>query len=74
MNENIHSQLNKDAQQEESINYAAIIDAVLSHWFWYALSIIVCLALGYLYIKRSTPIYSIQSTIMIKDEMRGGEV
>ncbi|MGL4493122.1 MAG: GumC family protein, partial [Tannerellaceae bacterium] len=58
--------------QEEEINLRDIIDNILNHWYWFALSILATLsfAVGYLYI--ATPIYKTEASILLQDEKKGG--
>src|SRR6201996_7958280 len=39
-------------------------------WKWFLLSVIVFLALGYLYGKLSTPLYKIETDLLIKDNKK----
>ncbi|MBS1526227.1 MAG: polysaccharide biosynthesis tyrosine autokinase [Bacteroidetes bacterium] len=56
---------------EESVNEAPdlkeTIYKYLGYWKWYVLSIIVFLTLGYIYGKLSTPLYKIETELLIKD-------
>lgn len=67
--------LTDDSQnkKEEKINIYALIFKYLIYWPWFVGSIILFLALGYLYIRKSTPVYQINASILIKeDNSRGG--
>ncbi|MBS1503464.1 MAG: polysaccharide biosynthesis tyrosine autokinase, partial [Bacteroidetes bacterium] len=39
----------------------------LRHWKWFAFSIVICLILGYIYTKLTTPLYKIETQLLIKD-------
>jgi tyrosine-protein kinase Etk/Wzc len=39
----------------------------IRHWRWFLLSIIICLALAYAYIRIATPAYKIETDLLIKD-------
>lgn len=58
--------------EEDNIDFQEIIFKYLAYWKWFIVSIILCLVLCFLYLKRTTPIYNITSTIMIKDDKKGG--
>lgn len=67
--------LTDDSQnkKEEKINIYALIFKYLIYWPWFVASIILFLALGYLYIRKSTPIYQVNASVLIKeDNSRGG--
>lgn len=67
--------LTDDSQnkKEEKINIYALIFKYLIYWPWFVASIILFLALGYLYVRKSTPIYQVNASILIKeDNSRGG--
>lgn len=48
-----------------------IIDIVLRKWYWFAISVVVFLAIGALYILRTSPVYQRNATIMVKDSRKG---
>lgn len=60
------------AQSEEQINIQEILFRCLIHWPWFVVSIIVCVALAWGYLRLTTPIYNISATVLIKDEKKGG--
>ena len=60
------------AQSEEQINIQEILFRCLIHWPWFVVSIIVCVALAWGYLRLATPIYNISATVLIKDEKKGG--
>lgn len=63
----------KQEKGEEKINIYALIFKYLIYWPWFVASLIVFLALGYLYIRKSTPVYQIDASVLIKeDNSRGG--
>lgn len=67
--------LTDDSQnkKEEKINIYALIFKYLIYWPWFVTSLILFLALGYLYIRKSTPVYQINASVLIKeDNSRGG--
>lgn len=63
----------KQEKQEEKINLYALLFKYLIYWPWFLASVLIFLVLGYLYIRRSTPVYQINSSVLIKeDNSRGG--
>lgn len=60
------------AQSEEQINIQEILFRYLIHWPWFVVSVIVCVALAWGYLRLTTPIYNVSATVLIKDEKKGG--
>ena len=44
----------------------------LKNWYWFIISVVVCLAVASLYIKQTNPVYSSSAYLMIKD-MKGNK-
>ena len=59
-------------QSEEQINIQEILFRYLIHWPWFVVSVIVCVALAWGYLRLTTPIYNVSATVLIKDEKKGG--
>lgn len=59
-------------QSEEQINIQEILFRYLIHWPWFVVSVIVCVALAWGYLRLTTPVYNISATVLIKDEKKGG--
>ena len=63
---------------DEAINEASqfglkdIVDMVLKKWYWFAISIILCLGVSVLYIMKTSPVYTRSATILVKDSRKGG--
>ena len=65
------SQLNRNSQplqEEEALDIKKYLFLVLSNWYWFVISIFVGLSIAY-YINRSSEnIYSVQSSLIIRDD------
>lgn len=59
-------------QSEEQVNIQELLFRYLIHWPWFVISIIICIACAWGYLRLTTPIYNISATILIKDEKKGG--
>ena len=59
-------------QSEEQVNIQELIFRYLIHWPWFVVSIIICIACAWGYLRLTTPIYNITATVLIKDEKKGG--
>ncbi len=62
----------EDDFTEKSIDFVSIFFKYLSYWKWFVASIILSLIIGMFYLKTTTPIYEIHSTVLIKDDKKGG--
>ena len=68
----------QNAATEDAMNEASqfglkdIVDMVLKKWYWFAISIILCLSVSVLYIMMTSPVYTRSATILVKDSRKGG--
>lgn len=65
-------------EQEEtsSINFQTIYTAVILHWKWFVLSLIICMGCAMIYLRYKTPVYQAYAKLLIKDDDsrgRGGK-
>ena len=60
------------AQSEEQNNIQEILFRYLIHWPWFVVSVIICVACAWGYLRLTTPVYNITATVLIKDEKKGG--
>ncbi|MBN8621518.1 MAG: polysaccharide biosynthesis tyrosine autokinase [Flavobacteriales bacterium] len=58
---------NAEVETSKDINLNELIKPYLKKWWWFVLSVLAFLVLAIFYIKTSTPVYSVQSTVLIKD-------
>lgn len=73
-------QTNEAAEEQSSgLNYREILDAVILHWHWFAISIFGCLLIAFLYLRYKAPMYSTWTEVLVKEDdpyssrnMRGG--
>lgn len=56
----------KDHHKQE-ISFNDFIKPYISKWWWFFLSVIIFILLSVFYIKKAVPIYSITSSILVKD-------
>ena len=59
-------------QTGEQVNMQEILFRYLIHWPWFVVSVIICVAIAWGYLRLTTPIYNISATVLIKDEKKGG--
>lgn len=65
-----NNMLNENSEQDFQIR--AIIDQYLSHWKWFVLGALISLSVAYLYLRYTIPQYRASTTILMKDEKKGG--
>ncbi|KFC20001.1 GumC family protein [Chryseobacterium sp. FH1] len=54
-------------ERVEEINFRELIKPYLTRWHWFVISVFIMGVLAVVYTKFSTPIYSIRSSVLIKD-------
>lgn len=62
----------KQEQEEPIIDIRNIIYYCISRWYWFAMSIILTVAIAFLYIKKIEPQYSASAEIQIKSDSKSG--
>ena len=65
-----NNMLNESSEQDFQIR--AIFDQYASHWKWFVLGVFISLSIAYLYLRYTTPQYRASTTILMKDEKKGG--
>ena len=65
---------NLPEEQSKKIDFKSILFYYLSYWKWFIASVLLFLAISFLYLRYSTPIYRSSTIIMLKDDYRGGGV
>lgn len=65
-----NNMLNENSEQDFQIR--AVVDQYASHWKWFVLGVFVSLFGAYLYLRYTVPQYRAATTILVKDEKKGG--
>ena len=71
MEENKNLQLEGAVQEQEeksAIDFQLIYTNLILNWKWFVLSLIVCLGIGYLYLRYATPAYQASTKVLIKND------
>ena len=55
-------------EEESAFSMKAIYDLIILNWQWFVISTIICLGIGYLYLRYTTPVHSVVAKILIKDD------
>src|SRR5690606_32445301 len=53
------------------IDFKRILGSLLSKWYWFAISLLITLSAGYLYLRYTVPVFSVNSLILIEDKSKG---
>ena len=63
-----------NAHQEPTSSFSLedLIKSIFRNWYWFALSIFVCLCVGAFYVKTTPKVYKREATILVKDSRKGG--
>ncbi|MRX68177.1 capsular exopolysaccharide family [Flavobacterium resistens] len=56
----------------EDVNLREQLDKYLIHWRWFLVSVVIGLVLAFLYLRYTTPSYEATTSILVKDEKKGG--
>ncbi len=49
-----------------------LLRMILANWYWFLLSVAVCVGCATLYIMRTPKVYNRTATILVKDSRKGG--
>lgn len=56
---------------ENTSNFKEFLQPYLKRWKWFLISLPLCFLLAFLYLKKSTPVYNVKTTVLIKDAKSG---
>ncbi|MFI3293391.1 MAG: polysaccharide biosynthesis tyrosine autokinase [Rikenellaceae bacterium] len=65
---------NNSPIEEESVDIKELIFYYLQYWYWFVLSVVICVSGAFLYIRYTTPVYQVVSSVVIdsgKDKSSG---
>lgn len=64
-----YTQENNEKTVKESgfnINLRDIIELIIANWYWFALSVFICVSAAYLYTRTLVPVYQHQAVMLVK--------
>ena len=70
----ISKQSKQVVNSNDDIDIKELLLKYIVYWKWFVVSVIVCLLGAFLYLKTVMPVFRVASSIMIKDESKGGTV
>lgn len=59
---------------ENDFQLREILEQYISQWKWFVLGVTVCLVIAYTYLRYTIPQYKASTTILIKDNKKGGAI
>jgi len=74
MNTLTESQLYDSLTEDSSVDLKRYLSLFISNWYWFAISLFIALSLAYGINRWSENIYTVSSTLLIKDNQFGGGV
>ena len=60
-----------DTESIQAFSLMELVMLMLKKWYWFAISIVICLCAGYYYVASTPKVYKRQATILIKDSRKG---
>ncbi|OKL38798.1 GumC family protein [Pontibacter flavimaris] len=60
-------------KQEHEIDIKSWLFKFRSNWYWFALSAVIALAAGYVYVKSSPRVFEFKSTLLLGDQQTGSK-
>lgn len=60
------------SENDTTFTLRDMVGMVQANWYWFVLSVALCLAAAFFYLKVTPKIYTRTATILIKDENKGG--
>jgi tyrosine-protein kinase Etk/Wzc len=61
-----------DENQNEDFNLRDTLERYLNNWQWFVLAVCLSITIAYVYLRYTTPQYQASTTILVKDEKKGG--
>lgn len=71
-NENVSQPVQAQSRPQPVIDFGKIFRNYLRHWWWFAISLVVCMGLAFIYIKKKNSVYLVKGLIMVNQEEAGG--
>src|SRR5437899_1218801 len=62
LRENIAKQINS------SFDFRKLLAAIIGGWYWFILALLLTGSCAYFYLRYTTPVYEVRSTIMVEDK------
>ncbi len=57
-----------------SFSIAEVLNSFVTHWYWFIISLVICLGVAWYYLATTAPLYTRTAMLLIKDESKGASV
>ena len=71
-NQSARSRRRKNTGIEETLTFRDILDTFVANWFWFLISVILCLAAARLFLATKNKVYQRQAVMLVKDDSAQG--
>ena len=55
-------------KEESSFNFRELYTMLILNWQWFAISLVACLIVAFIYLRYASPVYQVSSKMLIKDD------
>lgn len=62
------------ASADSSTDFQQLFDKLARNWYWFVLSVMVCMAGTWAYLRYVTPDYKINAKLLVEDQQKGGDM
>ena len=59
---------NHEVEESSGLDFRKVWSILVLHWYWFVISVVVCMALAYVYLRYQHPVYQSSVKILIKDD------
>ena len=59
------------SQEDEMLSIKEIVNLCLARWYWFAISVVLCLAGAVFFVLRTPPVYTRTAEVQIKSDKNG---
>lgn len=56
---------------EKSFDFIGLFIKYISFWKWFAVSLLICVALAVIYVKFSLPVFKVETSVLFQDSQKG---
>ncbi len=67
---NSTSNLTKKNTEESFVDLGTILKILILNWHWFVLSVCVCMAVAFVYLRYADQVYQVSAKVLIKDESK----
>ena len=70
-----YDNINVDKENDEGgFDIRVILDYLRAYWRLFVLSVVVCCAFAFVYLRYATPVYNVTAKVLLQDSEKGGSV